>query len=96
MLAVAAPFVSMAISGKPGPEVGEPFGGGEEVDVAYMVISGKPGLEVGEPPGGGEEVDVAYMAISGEPGPEVGDPPPTWPPFFTSSSTSQVKLILSP
>ena len=71
MLAVAAPFVSMAISGKPGLEVDElPGGGEEEVDVASIATSGDPGLEVGEPPGGGEEVDVAYMAISGEPGPE--------------------------
>jgi len=30
MLAVAAPFVSMAISGKPGIEVGEPPGSGEK------------------------------------------------------------------
>jgi hypothetical protein len=39
----------MATSGEPGPEVGEPPGGGEE-DVASMVVSGKPGLEVGDPP----------------------------------------------
>jgi hypothetical protein len=30
MLAVAAPFVSIAISGEPGLEVGEPPGGGAE------------------------------------------------------------------
>ena len=65
MLAVAVPFVSMAISGKPGLEVGEPPGGGEEVEVASMAISGEPGPEVGEPPGGGEE-DVVSMTISGE------------------------------
>jgi hypothetical protein len=37
----------MVVSGKPGPEVGEPPGGEEEV-VATMDISGKPGPEVGE------------------------------------------------
>jgi hypothetical protein len=39
----------MAISGEPGPEVGEPPGGGEEGAVT-MDISGEPSPEVGEPP----------------------------------------------
>ena len=49
ILDVAAPFVSMAISGKPGLEVGEPPGG-EEEDAVTMEISGEPGPEVCEPP----------------------------------------------
>ena len=43
----------MAISGKPGPEVGEPPGDGNEGDP--MVIGNVLGSEVGEPPGGGKE-----------------------------------------
>jgi len=63
ILAVAAPVVSMAISGKPGLEVGELPSVGEEVDVASMAISGEPGLEVGEASSGCEE-DAASMATS--------------------------------
>jgi hypothetical protein len=82
ILAVAAPFVSMAISGKPGLEVGEPP---RRRRRSRRRLSGEPSPELGEPPGGGEEA-VVTMDISGEPGPEVGEPPPTWPPLFTSSS----------
>jgi hypothetical protein len=49
ILAVAAPFVSITISGKPCHEVGELPGGKEEV-VITMDISGEPGPEAGEPP----------------------------------------------
>jgi hypothetical protein len=73
MLAVAAPFVSMAMSSEPGPEVGEPPGGGEE-DAASMAISEEPSPDEGEPSGGGKE-DAVPMAISGEPSPEAGEPP---------------------
>ena len=44
MVAVAAPFVSMAISDKPGLVAGEPPRGGEK-EVACMAISSKPGPE---------------------------------------------------
>jgi hypothetical protein len=44
MLAVAASFVSMAISGNLGLEVSEAPGGAEE-EVAFMAISSEPGPE---------------------------------------------------
>jgi hypothetical protein len=75
----------MAIRGKPGLEVGELPGGGEEVDVATMAISGEPGLEVGEAPGGGEK-DVVSIATSAASQAQRLASPLRPGHFFTSSS----------